>query len=122
FFFSSRRRHTRFSRDWSSDVCSSDLGTKIGKIISFQKAPAQILFITQRPMNYEGSKSFLNGCILNSCTFGLHLSIPLKNNYGQFIVVFPSDYLKQKVMKKLLAMLSLALFFTACGVSRYAYV
>src|SRR5690606_39415133 len=25
-FFSSRRRHTRFSRDWSSDVCSSDLG------------------------------------------------------------------------------------------------
>src|SRR5690606_30217812 len=25
FFFSSRRRHTRFSRDWSSDVCSYDL-------------------------------------------------------------------------------------------------
>src|SRR5690606_40386162 len=28
-FFSSRRRHTRFSRDWSSDVCSSDLSGKI---------------------------------------------------------------------------------------------
>src|SRR5690606_40604801 len=28
FFFSSRRRHTRFSRDWSSDVCSSDLEFK----------------------------------------------------------------------------------------------
>src|SRR2546430_13475094 len=27
FFFSSRRRHTRFDCDWSSDVCSSDLGT-----------------------------------------------------------------------------------------------
>src|SRR2546422_11564386 len=27
FFFSSRRRHTRCSRDWSSDVCSSDLTT-----------------------------------------------------------------------------------------------
>src|SRR5439155_11628369 len=25
-FFSSRRRHTRWPRDWSSDVCSSDLG------------------------------------------------------------------------------------------------
>src|SRR2546421_8298409 len=25
FFFSSRRRHTRSDRDWSSDVCSSDL-------------------------------------------------------------------------------------------------
>src|SRR5690606_40575566 len=31
FFFSSRRRHTRFSRDWSSDVCSSDLGM-LGKV------------------------------------------------------------------------------------------
>src|SRR2546429_2837741 len=29
FFFSSRRRHTRCSRDWSSDVCSSDLLTAI---------------------------------------------------------------------------------------------
>src|SRR5690606_39734269 len=29
FFFSSRRRHTRFSRDWSSDVCSSDLVEEI---------------------------------------------------------------------------------------------
>src|SRR5690606_32886533 len=28
FFFSSRRRHTRFSRDWSSDVCSSDLDAR----------------------------------------------------------------------------------------------
>src|SRR5205809_3881456 len=29
FFFSSRRRHTRCSRDWSSDVCSSDLDPAI---------------------------------------------------------------------------------------------
>src|SRR5215813_9481300 len=28
FFFSSRRRHTRCGRDWSSDVCSSDLATE----------------------------------------------------------------------------------------------
>src|SRR5687768_18599493 len=28
FFFSSRRRHTRCSRDWSSDVCSSDLTSR----------------------------------------------------------------------------------------------
>src|SRR5438309_9771563 len=27
FFFSSRRRHTRWNCDWSSDVCSSDLGS-----------------------------------------------------------------------------------------------
>src|SRR5436305_11903010 len=29
FFFSSRRRHTRCGRDWSSDVCSSDLSSSI---------------------------------------------------------------------------------------------
>src|SRR6266487_6864251 len=28
FFFSSRRRHTRWTGDWSSDVCSSDLTTR----------------------------------------------------------------------------------------------
>src|SRR6266852_6294190 len=31
FFFSSRRRHTRCYRDWSSDVCSSDLAPRGGK-------------------------------------------------------------------------------------------
>src|SRR5690606_7407331 len=32
-FFSSRRRHTRFSRDWSSDVCSSDLRPNVVKAV-----------------------------------------------------------------------------------------
>src|SRR5438067_3598941 len=31
FFFSSRRRHTRSKRDWSSDVCSSDLAASVVK-------------------------------------------------------------------------------------------
>src|SRR5689334_24677333 len=31
FFFSSRRRHTRWNCDWSSDVCSSDLGAFEGR-------------------------------------------------------------------------------------------
>src|SRR5574340_1254225 len=41
FFFSSRRRHTRSFGDWSSDVCSSDLGSQIKKIIftATTKAP-----------------------------------------------------------------------------------
>src|SRR6266513_2413000 len=33
FFFSSRRRHTRSKRDWSSDVCSSDLGVRTARIL-----------------------------------------------------------------------------------------
>src|SRR6266508_6357317 len=32
FFFSSRRRHTRWPRDWSSDVCSSDLRYRAGRV------------------------------------------------------------------------------------------
>src|SRR5256885_11798694 len=32
FFFSSRRRHTRLQGDWSSDVCSSDLGAGGGEL------------------------------------------------------------------------------------------
>src|SRR2546430_9238296 len=32
FFFSSRRRHTRFDCDWSSDVCSSDLPARAGRV------------------------------------------------------------------------------------------
>src|SRR5438445_642588 len=41
FFFSSRRRHTRYWRDWSSDVCSSDLGVHTGDSITV--APAMTL-------------------------------------------------------------------------------
>src|SRR5260370_42544106 len=33
FFFSSRRRHTRFKCDWSSDVCSSDLHDGVGEML-----------------------------------------------------------------------------------------
>src|SRR5690606_39524248 len=36
FFFSSRRRHSSFSRDWSSDVCSSDLNKQI-ELLEWQK-------------------------------------------------------------------------------------
>src|SRR5439155_6088366 len=32
FFFSSRRRHTRWPRDWSSDVCSSDLDVAVPRL------------------------------------------------------------------------------------------
>src|SRR2546430_13079959 len=36
FFFSSRRRHTRFDCDWSSDVCSSDLRWELKLLRGFQ--------------------------------------------------------------------------------------
>src|SRR5690606_40176513 len=39
--FSSRRRHTRFSRDWSSDVCSSDLPTPVA--LTRLRAPGSVM-------------------------------------------------------------------------------
>src|SRR5207253_3595989 len=37
FFFSSRRRHTRWPRDWSSDVCSSDLFVPSSEVIGIAR-------------------------------------------------------------------------------------
>src|SRR5256884_638044 len=53
FFFSSRRRHTRCSRDWSSDVCSSDLA----------QAEAQILSEILNPIYSAGVAAFLFGLL-----------------------------------------------------------
>src|SRR5215217_2065743 len=43
FFFSSRRRHTRYWRDWSSDVCSSDLAD----IIREASATGRVLVVDE---------------------------------------------------------------------------
>src|SRR5436189_5044577 len=40
FFFSSRRRHTRYIGDWSSDVCSSDLGLDLADPVCAADAEA----------------------------------------------------------------------------------
>src|SRR2546429_8257304 len=51
FFFSSRRRHTRCSRDWSSDVCSSDLAVREVRYDPYQMvAAAQRLSAVGVPM------------------------------------------------------------------------
>src|SRR5256884_8317511 len=43
FFFSSRRRHTRCSRDWSSDVCSSDLRPSADRPGGAARVPAEVI-------------------------------------------------------------------------------
>src|SRR6267143_4991362 len=43
FFFSSRRRHTRWNCDWSSDVCSSDLARYVGDSCAICTASADVL-------------------------------------------------------------------------------
>src|SRR5690606_40195548 len=61
FFFSSRRRHTRFSRDWSSDVCSSDLPG------SPQTRPVFVLTTTNIPHTTRMGGLLLTRQILAVC-------------------------------------------------------
>src|SRR6266536_6541631 len=49
FFFSSRRRHTRSTRDWSSDVCSSDLEATMGDFTAAVRVEALKLRRSRTP-------------------------------------------------------------------------
>src|SRR5699024_11282858 len=55
FFFSSRRRHTRSKRDWSSDVCSSDLPVRTCKaFVERLKAAGRDVELTEYPDSPHG--------------------------------------------------------------------
>src|SRR5205085_6791768 len=55
-FFSSRRRHTRFDCDWSSDVCSSDLA--VGTILVVAVAIVGSLTVLPAMLSYLGQKGW----------------------------------------------------------------
>src|SRR3712207_5341687 len=59
-FFSSRRRHTRYWRDWSSDVCSSDLRHLAVFPGGFTLAAAEHVGRSLSPMQGEGGRSVLD--------------------------------------------------------------
>src|SRR5690606_39497670 len=60
FLLSSRRRHTRFSRDWSSDVCSSDLTTvAITSFVAFSKHTVLTPSGAERYEHLLGGKEFI---------------------------------------------------------------
>src|SRR2546427_10686565 len=70
FFFSSRRRHTRFDCDWSSDVCSSDLGNRdgnynLGLVLMAKGRPAEAIIHFQRvrPSNVETRFNLIRACL-----------------------------------------------------------
>src|SRR2546422_7314774 len=53
FFFSSRRRHTRCSRDWSSDVCSSDLDNPKNIIQTLLNKYTRYTLLPHLPLDFE---------------------------------------------------------------------
>src|SRR2546430_7549144 len=61
FFFSSRRRHTRFDCDWSSDVCSSDLHEPPGGAV---RAPAVTALL--RDIRWMNRREFLGRVALTA--------------------------------------------------------
>src|SRR2546430_9105326 len=60
FFFSSRRRHTRFDCDWSSDVCSSDLRSSIRLCIGRQSSERQRRSVTGSSATGDRKSTRLN--------------------------------------------------------------
>src|SRR5690625_7257438 len=72
FFFSSRRRHTRWPRDWSSDVCSSDLLMNfLLLLLKFLLQLCRImkellLLVVNRPMGKELFRNLLISTVLRS--------------------------------------------------------
>src|SRR5690606_39827241 len=65
FFFSSRRRHTRFSRDWSSDVCSSDLVLAVLPTRSCQPLPAQSVAVQLQPLDGDDGRGVVDAAVSN---------------------------------------------------------
>src|SRR5690606_40955127 len=74
FFFSCRRRHTRFSRDWSSDVCSSDL--------TFDKEPHP--YILGRGFTPDTIREF-EMAYAPSGEFAGRIVLPIRNEEGVLV-------------------------------------
>src|SRR2546429_9104661 len=70
FFFSSRRRHTRCSRDWSSDVCSSDL------------APDDLILPFLATVTFKAGPVAV-GVLLAAASAGLLAGLPLVGPVGR---------------------------------------
>src|SRR3712207_5611052 len=107
FFFSSRRRHTRYWRDWSSDVCSSDLTNNLAGLHCIRRNVNNFTVNNNMLMTYHltscctcGSdtqtennviktalqvlKQYLTGNTLSLCSFLKHITeLTLKHTIGE---------------------------------------
>src|SRR2546427_8751863 len=95
FFFSSRRRHTRFDCDWSSDVCSSDLVTSLLAIGADAKARIRILVVDDEHTLRESCATVLrqDGYDVTVCSRGQEAFELLKRR--AFDIVLADLYMTQ---------------------------
>src|SRR5690606_39737481 len=84
FYFSSRRRHTSFSRDWSSDVCSSDLRIEVEERFDIAAHQRSSLF------GGISCTSYNNNIHDKNSTFVLFLSSPWRQLPRAAISFYPA--------------------------------
>src|SRR3990167_4836098 len=94
FFFSSRRRHTRFDCDWSSDVCSSDLfvlaelnGLIEGRNVIITMGVGQHQMWAAQWLKMRTPRTFLSSSGLGSMGFGYPAALGAKLGRPNFEVV-----------------------------------
>src|SRR5256884_4152937 len=102
FFFSSRRRHTRCSRDWSSDVCSSDLQARHDAVfLERRKSSRNLASQKGDPMTHENNlmtvRQFDGNAYKSSQTAELTLNAAIlraeiARSYEEFLEIFDKFY------------------------------
>src|SRR5256884_8918278 len=104
-FCSSRRRHTRCSRDWSSDVCSSDLTSVSRKSVLpvFEKNNGLLFY----PVQYEGEECSKNviytGATINQqATPGVDYLMSPEGGGKKKFYLLGSDYVYPRTTNKIL--------------------
>src|SRR2546430_8095385 len=98
FFFSSRRRHTRFDCDWSSDVCSSDLQLQAPPFVMFPirvqlKPGAQIPVFTYKTSTQQYARTDLFAYADES---GRTVSAEIRE-FGTYVVGLPRDQIQSTI-------------------------
>src|ERR1035437_9754723 len=113
FFFSSRRRHTRYWRDWSSDVCSSDLRYVFASARSFSR---RSIAVTVSPaawqhINLHGHYEFLKQTALLNVDIIIRKLVEMPMDRAIALVASCQLYLSGAIYKKPLS-----------GLRSYAYL
>src|SRR2546430_6163337 len=75
-FFSSRRRHTRFDCDWSSDVCSSDLSrhkTLLAELFPSLRKKAELAYTSFQHIDWNRTKAYCSEVLASPPSIWINL-------------------------------------------------